>query len=274
MKHTLYTFLCLLLAVAMQAQDKIYLKNGTLLKCKIVSIGPNTITYKDSANTVNPNVTLNKTEVIVAEYANGAMFIFGTKNDDKTKGSTNSISGSSGPGSRRRMRMDEWKEYERTLGDNVIGFYPVELPLGRFTVSYEHFFADKDWGITIPVSLTYNSLSTSGSIIKNDTSSNYTAPNVANSGVGLMTGIDVNRYFDLSPRRKCYFGARYRYGKDIMLGIQGYTFQMQQGVMMSKGDHFINSFSVGIGFFSTTDGDRKGELVPWASLNWRLGFRF
>lgn len=255
-------------AFAAWSQDKIYFKNGTVVNGKIVSIADKTLSYKDSTNATNIKTVL-KQEVVLAEYKNGSVFIFGNENANNSIAQTDYNETRQ---QRKERKMKEWKEYESKLPDNIIGVYLPEIMLGRLTVSYERLFADKSIGVMIPASLTYN-------VLGNATTSTDSTTNAYNyrKGVSYITGLDVNFYTDLRPGLKYSVGPRFRYGTDMLLGgITGYTGQIQNGIFRSKGERFVNSLSVGFGFFvptSTNFGYNARQVYPWASVNWRLGFR-
>ncbi|MDF2452238.1 MAG: hypothetical protein K0S26_1742, partial [Bacteroidota bacterium] len=134
--------------------------------------------------------------------------------------------------------------------------------------------------------LAENSSNTSSSSTNTNTSSNNNnnnsnnPPVKRNVGTGFITGIDVNYYHDLKPELKYYFGPRIRYGTDMTLGgIEGLTFQIQNGIFRSRGKKMTSTLGFGVGFFKLSAKyanrgtfDTK-QVYPWASFTWRLGFR-
>lgn len=259
----------------LKAQDRIFFRDGKTVHGKIVSIAENTVSFKD---TVNMDVvkTVPKKDVLLAEYKNGTMFIFG----DSQASSSSSVSNEGETRAQRRDRkLREWKEHEQTLPNNILGFYLPELALGRFTMSYERLLANKSVGIMIPASLTYN-------IFPATTSSYDSTTTVYNAkrGINFITGIDLNFYTELKPGLRYVVGPRFRYGTDMSVGSfiggpggpTGYTAQIQNGFMKTKGDRFVSSFTLGFGFFKFTEpynSVNTARIYPWASVNWRLGFR-
>lgn len=304
-KYKIHIVLLMLLFVSLNglAQDKVFLRDGKVIPCKIIAISENTITYKDT--TLNaPMITLSKKDVLLTEYQTGEIYMF--SNEEKTlkveksnvtlKVENEVIETRE---QRKERRMKEWKEQEALLSNNILGFYIPELILGRFTVSYERLFANKSIGIKIPLSLTYNPLgalssmsssnsstststtnTTSGSTNTTSSSSNNNTNEQPVRGTGFIAGIDVNYYHDIKPSLKYYFGPRLRYGTDMMLGgIEGLTFQLQNGIFKSSGKRFTSTLGFGVGFFklseryaNTGNYDVK-QIYPWASFTWRLGFR-
>lgn len=293
MKQLLHIMFVALLfsSVKMTAQDKLFLRNGTTLKCKIIAISEATISYKDTLGN-DPLITILKADVLIAEYKAGGIYIFG--NEKKLE--VISPTGNETREQRKERKMNEWKDMEATLPNGILGFYIPELVLGRLTVSYERLFANKSMGIKIPFSLTYNSTaalyraSSANSSTSTSTSTNSSGGSGSSSssgttreptrGTGFITGIDVNYYYDLKPQLKYYFGPRIRYGTDMLLGgIEGLTVQLQNGIFKSSGKRMTSTLGIGFGFFKLSDkyanlpGYEPKQVYPWASFTWRLGFR-
>lgn len=279
-------------------QDKVFLRNGKTIPCKIMAISEKTISYKDSVN--SPLITISKNEVLLTEYQSGTIYMFSKEQATTTdfKVMNNEVNYNTSPElnetrqQRKDRKMAEWKKEEALLGNNILGFYIPELILGRLTVSYERLLANKSMGIKIPFSLTYDGLgflaenssntSSSSSTSSTTSSSNNTTNSSVkrNHGTGFITGIDVNYYHDLKPKLKYYFGPRIRYGKDMTLGgIEGLTFQIQNGIFKSSGKKMTSTLGFGVGFFKLSAKYANSgaydvkQVYPWASFTWRLGFR-
>lgn len=300
MKNRLHIFLLMLLFVVLNssAQDKVFLRDGKSIVCKIVAISENTISFKDTTAN-SPLVTVSKNDVLLTEYQNGTIYMFSKPSNTDFK-VTNSTA--TNPSSnlvetreqRKERKMKEWKEQEALLGNNIIGLYIPELLLGRLTISYERLLANKSMGVKIPFSITYDAL---GALAENSannsstsTGTNSSSGNASNNtnngaiqrnrGTGIITGIDVNYYHDLKPQLKYYFGPRIRYGTDMSLGgIEGLTFQIQNGIFKSSGKKMTSTVGFGVGFFKLSEKyasrsrlDTR-QVYPWASFTWRLGFR-
>ncbi len=307
-KYTSHILFLMLFLVALTgyAQDKIFLRTGKIIPCKIMAISEKTITYKDTA-TNSPLITLSKNDVLLTEYQSGTVYMFSQEppasdfkvvNGNTASNNNNTLSVNETRQERNERKLNEWKEQEALLPNNILGFYIPELVLGRLTVSYERLFANKSMGVKIPFSLTYDALgalsefssnntnatntnTNSGSTSTTTTSNNNTNGAVKrNRGTGFITGIDVNYYYDLKPKLKYYFGPRIRYGTDMMLGgIEGLTFQLQNGIFKSSGKRMTSTLGFGVGFFKLSAKyanrgafDTK-QVYPWASFTWRLGFR-
>ncbi|MES2761335.1 MAG: hypothetical protein V4677_03970 [Bacteroidota bacterium] len=284
------------------AQDKVFLRNGKVIPCKIIAISEKTISYKDTVQN-SLLITVSKNDVLLTEYQAEKIYMFSKEQSANTEFKT--LSTSTMPEitetrqQRAERRMKEWKEKEALLPNNILGFYIPELLLGRLTVSYERLLANKSMGVKIPFSLTYdglgalaefssnnstntntNSTNTNTNSPNNNTNNSNNPPVKRNRGTGFITGIDVNYYHDLKPQLKYFFGPRVRYGTDMMLGgIEGLTFQIQNGIFKSSGKKLTSTIAFGVGFFKLSERyagrgafDPK-QVYPWASFTWRLGFR-
>lgn len=268
MKHVVYIFIfcCSLL----KAQDKLFLKNGTRLNCKIVSLNLNTIDYKDSAS-ASLVLSIEKTEVLMAEYKTGETYIFGSEPTWKKA-----------PVQKTRFDRDNAKraaiqEKEKDFKDNILGFQPIDIVWGRLTFTYERLFMNKRMGVTIPFSLTYDPRI----LIPNSSSDTIvnTREQVRHN-TGFITGLDLNYYQESKSHTKFFFGPRFRYGQDVNLAnITAYTIQFQQGFLLcdSKG-RLATTVAVGFGFariistpFSSAFNEKQS--YPWASFTLRLGIR-
>lgn len=310
MNYKLHIIFWMLLFVSVTAvsQDKVFLRNGKVIACKIVAISEKTISYRDTIQN-SAIVTLPKNDVLITEYGKPEAVYMFSKEIPSFSVQNNTTVFSSMPEmnetreQRQERKMKEWKEKEALMPNGILGFYIVDLAFGRLTVSYERLLANKSMGIKIPVSLTYDGLgalaefssnnSNASNTNTNSTSTNTNTTNTNNStnnstnapvkrnvGTGIITGIDVNYYHDLKPQLKYFFGPRVRYGTDMTLGgIEGLTFQLQNGIFKSSGKKMTSTVGIGVGFFklSAKYAGRGGfdakQVYPWASFTWRLGFR-
>lgn len=254
----------------MLAQDKLVLKNGNKVHCKIVSLNIHTISYKDSVNGENI-ITIPKNEVLMAEYSkSGSVYIFGDEESAKTQTVTNL-------GMTYAERMQKIREKEKALPNNIIGIQFPDLLMGKLTLTYERLFLDKQLGIVIPFSLTYDMKAIVYPGVKDTTANGLKI----RRNVGFMTGIDINYYFETrSPRTKFFVGPRFRYGTDVfMFNITGYTVQFQNGFLFSGASgKTTGTLALGFGFVKILSSPAGGGLsknqgFPWMSITYRLGFR-
>ncbi|HWY12768.1 MAG TPA: hypothetical protein VN026_15650 [Bacteroidia bacterium] len=273
MKLKIYIFVFLSLAVFgnSYAQEKMILKSGKKINCKIISVNPTTIDYKDT--TASSNVfTLEKTEILMAELKNGDLYVFGNETQ-------NTRTGFSGKIARAEERKAAIREKEKKFKDNIIGFQPLDVfTFGRITFSYERLFMDKRMGVAVPVSLSFDPrILTPGS--KADTIVSNTRDKVRHN-TGIISGLDLNYYYETKGYSKFFFGPRFRYGTDVYLyNVTGYTIQFQNGFLLcSSNGKWASTFSVGFGFARIIASPLGGtfntrQSYPWGSFTFRLGLR-
>lgn len=73
MKHLYFLFASLFIVYTIQAQDKIFRKNGQVVKAKIIEVGTSEIKYKLPNNAESPIYVLEKERIIKIQYENGTV---------------------------------------------------------------------------------------------------------------------------------------------------------------------------------------------------------
>jgi hypothetical protein len=140
-------------------------------------------------------------------------------------------------------------------------------------MTYERLLNEKQMGVAIPVSLSYDPRLLYGGL--NDTTSLRNNP--IRKNVSLITGLDVNYYFARKSYSKFFVGPRFRYGTDVYLGnLTGYSIQLQNGFLAcSSNGKMASTFAFGVGFVRITsiNGIDPRQSYPWASITIRIGFR-
>ena len=63
------------------SQDTIYTKSGSIITAKVMEINQDEIKYKKSTNPDGPTYVVNKSEVALIEYKNGAKDVFSEENN-------------------------------------------------------------------------------------------------------------------------------------------------------------------------------------------------
>ncbi len=264
----IFIFLALVVCVNSFAQDKLFLRSGEKINCRIISVNLKTIDFKDSTAS-SYLLSIEKGDVLMAEFKNGDVYIFGNEN-----------SKSNTPKTKYDRELDKKamiREKERSFKDNIFGFQPIDIAWGRLTFTYERLFMDKRMGVVIPFSLTYDPRV----LIPNSSSDTIvnTREKVRHN-TGLITGFDLNYYYETKSHTKFFFGPRFRYGQDVNLSnITAYTVQFQQGFLLcdSKGK-MATTVAFGFGFariistpFSSAYNSKQS--YPWASFTLRIGIR-
>lgn len=245
-------------------QDKVVFKDGRRLKCKIVAINPSTVTFKDSTEKLT---TIAKNDLLIAEYSSGSIYIFGNTAASPTF---------STPINKPRDKKADIREKEKNFSDNIIGIQIPDIFMGRLTLSYERLFFEKQMGIAVPVSMTYDpNVIYSG--LSTDTSMKASK---VRKNVSFVTGVDLNYYFESRSHTKFFVGPRFRYGTDVALGnITAYSVQFQNGFLIcSSNGKMASTFALGFGFARILaspvgNGINPNQSYPWASFTFRLGFR-
>jgi hypothetical protein len=270
MRSGSYIIIIFLLAfVPAKAQDKLFLKNGEKKICRIIAINVGTVDFKDTMRNAELQ-TIGRSDILMAEK-NGEVIIFGTEPN------SNSTSAE-----RKNTRIENKKaairEKEQSFKNGIIGWQPLDLLWGRLTFTYERLLMDKKLGVVVPLILSFDPRVLMPQGNSNDTVVNTSTPVRRNTAV--ITGLDLNYYYETRSHSKFFFGPRFRYGTDVNLAnITGYTIQFQNGFLLcdSKGK-FASTFALGFGFaritstpFSSPFNPRQS--FPWMSFTLRLGFR-
>jgi len=236
------------------AQDKLIFRDGKTRSCKIVSVNRNTVSFKDSVNSVNIT-TLSKNDILVAEYANGSVFIFGKEETQQPKVKEPVVQGP-------------------VLKDNMIGVQMFGIFLGRASLSYERMFNDQQFGICVPLALSFNPYPNSFT---------FGSPGYSNKGVNFVTGVDLNYYFNTASEYTRFFiGPRLRYGTDVWLyNITGFSAQAQNGFLFHSINNQLISHTLafGLGFVRVISSQAGNSIdskqsYPWISLTYRLNFKW
>ncbi|MBN8691608.1 MAG: hypothetical protein J0L69_00355 [Bacteroidetes bacterium] len=270
MKTLYYILILFCVGTFVKGQDKVVFKNGKKLNCKIVSINPSTVTYKDSTSAGNM-ITVSKNEILMAEFSSGNVYIFGTTTNT-------SVAAPSSSSNKPLDRKAQIREKEKEFKDNIIGIQIPDVVFGRLTLTYERLFFDKQIGITLPVSMSYDRrVMFLG--FSSDTSANTSASTVRRN-VNFITGLDLNYYFESKSHTKFFIGPRFRYGTDVtMENITAYSVQMQNGILIaSRNGKMASTLALGFGFVRIVaspfgGGINPKQSYPWGSFTFRLGFR-
>jgi hypothetical protein len=264
----LFIFICILFCGVISAQDKVIYKDGKKVNCKVISMDESTVRYRDTL-TGKDSVTVSKQQLIMVEK-NGSVFIFGSEPAGFTNVVTLPSNTSKG---KNNSKIQARREKEKGFSNNIIGFQPLDaLMFGRLTMTYERLFNEKQMGIVIPASMSFDPRI----FLRSDSS--LTGPhNPVRNSVGFITGLDVNYYFPTKGYSKFFVGPRFRYGTDMyMLGLTGYSVQLQNGFLLcSSNGRSASTFAIGFGYVRVTsiNGINPKQSYPWGSITVRIGFR-
>jgi hypothetical protein len=270
MRSGSYILLFLLFAFCFsKAQDKLFLKNGQKKTCRIIAFNVATVDFKDTARNAELQ-SIGRSDILMAEK-DGEVIIFGTE-----------LSPNISAAERKNTRIENKKaairEKEQTFKNGIIGWQPLDLLWGRLTLTYERLLLDKKIGVMVPFILSFDPRVLVPEGNSNDTVVNTSTPVRRNTAI--ITGLDLNYYYETRSHSKFFFGPRFRYGTDVNLAnITGYTIQFQNGFLLCDArGKMATTFALGFGFaritstpFSSPFNPRQS--FPWMSFTLRLGFR-
>lgn len=265
--HILILFLLAL--GTLSAQDKLFLKNGEKKVCRIIAINLSTIDFKDTARYAELQ-TVGRTDVLMAEK-NGEVIIFGPEPYPN-------ISAAERKNTRIENKKAAVREKEQHFKNGIIGWQPLDLVWGRLTFTYERLFLNKKMGVAVPLILSYDPRVLMPQSTSNDTVVNTAEPVRRNTAI--ISGLDLNYYYETRSYSKFFFGPRFRYGTDVNLAnVTGYTIQFQNGFLLcdSRGK-MATTFAFGFGFARITSTPFSSQFnprqsFPWMSFTLRIGFR-
>lgn len=229
-----------------KAQDKLFFINGTTKTGFVVSMGNEIVFFRK--NDTSKVEQIKKSELIMIENYKGVRYLFSER--DKKEINV-------GPLADKKVRQ------------NSMRLMPFGLFAGRASVLYERYNAAQNIGLAIPLIVTFDP----GRAFLNDS----LRPK-ENSGIGFISGADVNFYFGKKENLKFFAGPRLRFGKDIAFSnIEAITFQSQVGWRLG-GQSFIQQFSIGYGFIRIFSFGRvrfpTDQFFSWYSINYSVGFRW
>jgi hypothetical protein len=241
--------LLLLVAVSVNAQDKLFYANGEIRNGKLVRIDDNQVFFifeGDISVRKIPNSSL-----LMVESSEGSRYLFSETDQN-------------GPAAKDASRI------------NYLGIQPLDLIFGRATVVYERYDEMRKLSFAFPVSITFDPYGTIYPLRKD---SFGVIPHL--TGIKFIVGADLLYYPQKAGLFRFFVGPRIRYGYNMFIeNIQAFTFQTQAGWRIQEpGQRFCQHLSVGLGFVQVLDSRAGGQLdkrqaYPWLSINYRLGFRF
>lgn len=243
----------ILFCVSAKAQDKLFMKNGTVKKAIIVSIARDVVYFKNTDTSAVEKI--DKSDLIMTENYKGIRHIFGSEEREQ-------------PGK---------KNSAITYRKNSFGMQPFALLTGRATFVFERYVLEDKIGIAIPLSITFDPL---GSLYGSGVDTNKNAPKRI-PGINFITGADVNFYFGNDEDYRFFIGPRFRYGTDLFLrGLEAYTFQTQAGWKLGRVNGLVSQhISLGFGFarvLSTSGGPllQAKRSYGWYSINYRVSINW
>ena len=256
MRHLLTIFL-FFFSILLQAQDKLFFKNGAVQTGIVVSIAKEFVFFKTTDTSAVQKI--DKSRLLMLENYKGLRYLFGPEQ--------RVLAGNA---------VDTSVKHCNTR-QNYFGIQPLAVLLGRGTLVYEHFSSNDKIGIVVPLSLTFDPL---GVLYNTRIDTNRNAVKRI-SGINFIFGLDVNFYVGNEPRSRFFIGPRARYGTDLFLrGIEAYSLQTQVGWRFEDERGIVTQHvSVGFGFVNILSAPGGRVIAPknfygWYSINYRLGIRW
>lgn len=250
--NRLFSFFVLLLVAGsigtLQAQDRIYLTDGSMIEAKVLTVSKYDIRYVDYDNQQGPEYFISHKDALMVVYENGTHEILTIRTDF-----------AAGQNFRR----------------NVFTFHLFDLVYNNFTLSYERINKDGTLGWLIPVSIGY------GDVEVRD------YENVVSSGLTLNfypTGQGVWKYFmgpalELGVARDAYYyyyddGYNHYEGRNEDEYFYGRLI-VNNGVMFMPINNFHVAASAGLGVRYLSETYYEDDRVRTTfQFNMNLGYRF
>jgi len=229
MKRILIVITLLLVVGSLNAQDKIYFKDGSTIEAKVLVVSESNIQYKKFDNQSGPTFEIGLSNVNMIIYENGSHQMFNEESDEST------IS----------------KKLSRDFGKNRINLDLLAIgENGPTSISYEIINDDGSRGIEIPLSVYFNIDGvvgyTIGANMKFYTSKQgkgfYIGPSL---GLGVFDWFYYDYYYETTTDFSAYLGLKLGYQFQIsdLFGIN----LAGNGGGISNFDEFDYGYSVNLG---------------------------
>jgi hypothetical protein len=250
LKNNLILIFLFSISFAFSQEDKAILKNGAIIKGRIVSLAKDRVFIQLSDSSKQTKSFL-KNEIALLEKYDGKIYIFSEK-----------------------INLKDSSTY--TFKKNNFSMQPFGIFLGRATLNYERLLHDGKIGISFPLIVTFDPV---GVIYKPVVDSTRPTSNVHQQGFNYITGIDLNFYETKGKWNGFFLGPRIRFGVDMLLrNIEAYSIQTQIGYIgKSYNGSSFHSLSIGFGFVRILSSPAGNLISPketfgWGSVNYKIGF--
>jgi len=237
------------------AQDKLFFKDGTSRKGVLVTNAKDYVYFKSSDTSALEKIQ--KSKLILMEDYKGTRYLFSGKENNRD----------SLPLALKKSDAPR----------NIFSIQPLAVLFGRGSFYYERISKDQKVGIVIPLILTFDPQF--GNAFNSLLDSTRNSRRV--KGINYITGFDLNFYFGKKEGIKLFMGPRLRYGTDVaFLNIEGYSLQTQFGIRVGRPDKkTVQHLAVGFGFVRIISSSALRIVDPklahpWYSLNYRLGVKW
>jgi len=226
MKKIMFLASFCLLAIINQAQDTIYLVDGTQRQGKVVEVSSTQVRYFPAANLGGPIFHISLQLVAKIVYEDGTVASFQDVNKTSTE---------------KALTTPEPRVATNALAIDAVSFF-----LSHISVSYEKFIKSSSWGIRIPVSIRFREFVPGEYYWMKDVSQEK-----------FRIGVSGNNYFFDNYPSKFYFGPSISIGSEdalIRTGDGISDFRVETGVFVilaiNAGYQFFASKNIFLGFHS------------------------
>jgi len=287
--------LCLLSAFAASAQDRIYLKNGSIIQAKVKEISAKNITYKQWDNQDGADYVLNRREVDHIIYQNGREEKFsGRTEHHEDEDARNDESEDRKPAERETLNKHGKTAKNSKYGKNILAFAPMQMTdqsVAGVGVHYERFLDDKGvFSFYLPIAVSFfddnvNSYVSGVSITKNASRIfTYAYPGVKIYPAGSHRRVT----YSIGPSLGFGFGTLYKPSNsyDTSSGITTTTYKegsvFKMGFMLNNGLNIQATpkfylgleFGMGIFYYDNADPNYTIGNSPMVQFNFKMGYRF
>lgn len=300
------TLLFLLFCNTAGAQDRIYLRDGTVLKVKVKEIGPRNIVYRKWDNQDGPEYFVTRREVESIKYENGTEEIIEARasrrrsrddEDDADEGKSTTMSKDDDDDrpARRHSSHDRERRAEPGYGANILTIAPIQMTnesVAGIGLQYERMLDKRQmFSLYIPVAVSFYTdehYTVLGYNQKTQRSFTYFYP-----GVKVYPAGSAHRAaYSIGASVVLGFGTKYKEEQEQVYDPFSGTYYNQyvykegavfkSGFMINNGlnlqptRHFYIGLEFGIGFLYTNNESSDFTIgnEPVVQFNFKGGYRF
>ena len=254
-----------LIAVAANAQDKIFKRNGEIIEATVSAINQEHVVFKRFDNLNGPEYSIPKADVARIRYTNGTEDIFEENNDHIGAKATAA-------------------KPDVTVGKNIIAISPMTLTQDGWGggISYERVLDKMGWvSFILPATISMKGYNTS----YNTNSTQYNAMYFVMPGIKVYTNINSasRTKWSLGPSLLLGLGANTTTNDYSGANYLTYTKQthFEMGALANIGFNFFanqnvyiaGEYGMGFAYINTENGISQGTNFL-TQLSFKIGYRF
>lgn len=284
--------LCFITVIA-NAQDKIYLDDGTIIEAKVREINPRNIIYRRWDNQDGADYILNRREVNRIVYQNGVEETGINGNVRRRPFDKPTRSGTNMNDERNSTGMNYGDNRNRAMdtayGRNILAVAPVQMTeesVAGLGLHYERII-DKAGilALTLPVAISFFDEQTGNNPARNANrifTFIYPGAKIYPGGSGRRVAYSVGPGFGLG------FGTKYKLTRSVDPGTGSVILRyddasvFKAGFMINNGINIQPTkslyagveFGIGILYFNNEESDYSAGDKPIVQFNFKMGYRF